>query len=439
MHRLVQKLSALHASGIRASIFLSHAAMPVWAEAKFRGINPVRPTGHFFNYDIDHPAARVLWAALFNSLLPQIGSHPAIYGYLLANEPEFPSFEGQYVYAKLHQWLIRKYNATEPYNVSLLNSAWGSHWNSFDAVANLTFAPSQWATWRPNNVSVQQWVDMDAFNKWRVTDFFTFLHDSIHDAVNRQQPPHQQQRMISDCHVKVSNAGHPWGSLPAAGIDRLALMDLTELNGCDTRMWPSDETHLPFPQHLRGTYALDWVPLSAAYDFQRSVAPSKPLLDSEWHSLSTVHFRMENAPVSHHYLGSALWLARLHGQAGLEMWYWGRKSDGAAFSGGKPSVMDRSSGSWFPYSLSAEAAQFDSFLRAHASTNSVADTIVAAANTPREVWILHSPLSALMDGDGTYASSFDLPQLVQAFHLIWRVQHCSCMFSTLQRGETKAW
>ena len=396
------KLDALHTAGVRASIFLSQSAMPAWAEAKYAGINPVHQEGHFFGYDIDHPATRVLWAALFDSLLPRIGAHPAIYGYLLANEPEFPTFGGQYAYAKLHAWLINKYNVT-----SRLNKAWGTDWKSFNAVANLTFAPSQWKTWRPDSVSVAQWADMDGFNKWRVTDFFTFLHDAIGVSAHRAASgPHLQQsnanvNIVSDCQIKVSNAGHPWGSLPASGIDRLALMDLTEINGCDTRMWASSDSHLPFRQHLTDTYALDWVGLSAAYDFQRSIAPQKPLLDSEWHSLSTVHFRAETAPVSHRYLGTALWLARLHGQAGLEMWYWGREPNGAANSGGAPSALDRTQGTWFPYSLSAESAQFDSFLRAHAASNSIADTIVAAANTPREVWVLHSPLSALMDQEAS--------------------------------------
>ena len=223
---VLEKLDALHAAGVRASIFLSQNAMPASVEATYAGINTMRQEGHFFGYDIDHRAARVLWTAMFDSLLPRIGAHPAIYGYLLANEPEFPTFGGQYAYAKLHAWLINKYNVTEPYDVSLLNKAWGTNWKSFDAVANLTFAPSQWETWRPESVPVSQWADMDGFNKWRVTDFFTFLHDAIYVSAHHASTQ-LQSRVVSDCQIKVSNAGHPWGSCPASGIDRLALMDMT--------------------------------------------------------------------------------------------------------------------------------------------------------------------------------------------------------------------
>ena len=416
VENLLLHMSKLAAAKARVSIFLIHAAMPPWVEAKFPGINPPPDQcGHFVKYDIDHPAVRTLWSALFASLLPHIAGHPAVYSYLLANEPEFPQFSGEHAYAKLHSWLAAKYNGS----CAELNAAWGSDYSSIDSVWNVSLPRSPWATWRPASVSTRQWVDIDKFNKQRVTSFFQFLHDQIHDQAKSATGLGSLSTQI-----KVSNEGHPWGALPAAGINRLALMQLAELNGCDTRMTPSSDSHIPFPQHPQNLYAMDWAPGLAAYDFQRSVGGiSKALIDSEWHSLSTVHFRTDKAPVSWRFLGTALWLARLHGQSALEIWYWGRGAADSHVSCGdgpcQPNAPisgddDGKPGAWFPFSLSSQPAQFDSFLRAHAESNSVADTIVRVANAERRLWILHSPSSALLDRE---ASGWELAAYETAFHL----------------------
>ena len=116
----------------------------------------------------------------------------------------------------------------------------------------------------------------------RVTDFYTFLHTVIQDAAGGR----------AKLHVKTTNSDSLLGPHHYNGVDRQALGQLMEMHDCDTRAQASSKPHLTLNQYPPNTYALDWVTLTASYRAMQQLSTEvKPVIDSEWHVISTVSFR----------------------------------------------------------------------------------------------------------------------------------------------------
>ena len=114
-----------------------------------------------------------------------------------------------------------------------LNQLWGTTYASFDAIP--TRQPKTAAACQP-----AEWYDWCAFNNYRVTDWFRFEHDII-----------LASSPDAKCHLKIMNE---WQFEPALvenewqthamGIDREKLIELFEINGCDTNIGPTEPTSL---------------------------------------------------------------------------------------------------------------------------------------------------------------------------------------------------
>ena len=78
-----------------------------------------------------------------------------------------------------------------------------------------------------------------------------------------------------------------------------------------------------------GIYAMDWYSISGSYDFMRSSnLQLKPVIDTEWHTISTVSFRQPIIPYA--YMQACMWLATTHGLGLSQIWYWGRGTSSTA-------------------------------------------------------------------------------------------------------------
>jgi hypothetical protein len=150
-------------------------AMPAWAEAKWPGLNSGNFTEHGCSYDIDNPGGAVVTGQAIAAFLDAHGCHPAIGGWILANEPDFPQSATQFTIAKYRAWLEQEYGT-----IASLNAAWTAHFTSFDNIASQPIAP----TWQQAVVSggaAAEWWDWNQFNNIRVTQFFGRIASQLHN------------------------------------------------------------------------------------------------------------------------------------------------------------------------------------------------------------------------------------------------------------------
>lgn len=280
--------------------------MPLWAEQAYPGLLTSPGTTTFFSYDIDNPGARVIFDAYFNATLPVLmaGSPNRLFGVSLANEPAFHAASSNHTLAKFVVFVKTLYQT-----VGALNDAWGMNLTSFEdaglreAMGNKVFSQRQRLEW-------------DMFNRQRVTAWFK----SQHDAVQRVAQAHGHTSPVLT-YVKSSNGVTAFHS-SYNGIDRVALSDVLGGHGCDTRAQFSSESHFSFPQYPHNVFGMDWLSITGSYSLMRTFNRSKPVIDNEWHVVSTVHFRTMN--ISSIYMETCAFLAHLHGLTWNQIWYWGR-------------------------------------------------------------------------------------------------------------------
>jgi beta-galactosidase len=344
----------------------------------------------YCKFDIDHPDAKGVWEAFFARVCPEIRKIKNVFGYHLANEPHWSKAKkSNYFYLKYRKFLETKYGT-----IDVLNKAWDKAYGSFGEIASnpmpekgtdaVTCAPAEW-------------YDFCTFNQMRVTSFFTFMHEQIkkyHPEARTflkmsNSPSFLAKRTASRFWLKGRKAlpdqelGH---SRHCNGIDREALAEMTEINGCDTSLSLSPDTILRSTYNdTPEMYYLCWQEQSLAFDFMKSLAPDKLLLDDEWHVQSTVFFRHPKLPAQ--YMNVALWLAHVHGMGANEIWHWGRSTHGRRLA---KDLID---------SLCMQPVALNAYLRGMLTMNAYATELVALAEAPKTVRLLYSENSAIMSTD----------------------------------------
>jgi hypothetical protein len=84
----------------------------------------------------------------------------------------------------------------------------------------------------------------------------------------------------ASCHAKIINELTVWDVQPHRdGIDRGAIIDMMEINGCDTRLVIPAQNTPTACASLDSNYTLgiSWVEPAVSYDFQRSRNASKAI------------------------------------------------------------------------------------------------------------------------------------------------------------------
>ena len=159
------------------------------------------------------------------------------------------------------------------------------------------------------------------------------------------------------------------------------------MQACDTRMVPQAQPHFPVTRYPDALYApFDWLSTAASYDFVRSFTNRRQLLlETEWHSISTVSYRQQRIPSKH--VRAGLWMAHVHGMGANMMWYWGR--DGWS---GRPKDAN---GFWG--SIAMQPLAFNAYARGAVEINAVATYIETLASQPPQINLFYSPESLAMD------------------------------------------
>ncbi|MBN8216393.1 MAG: beta-galactosidase [Spirochaetes bacterium] len=277
---------------------------PFWATQEFLDINGGDPVdvlpdwsgrgrhqgkrhklyGGFFPFAIDSENLRQLVAAYYKRIGPAVESHPAFRITWLMNEPTYKSRDAHYV-ALFREAMEKRY-----VSVDRLNAAWKTQFASFSQVgipADRT--PGQY--------------DWKAFHQDQVASWFEWLGKTFRASAPK---------------AILSSKPMGWCLLdPTTGIDFEREALAWDVPGCDSGF-------SPYPA---GDFAYGWTEPILVYDFQKSVAPEKPLANHEYHY---VH----EPEVSAEYAYATYWQSHLHGLRLSEFWVWSkgdlRGGDGAA-------------------------------------------------------------------------------------------------------------
>lgn len=353
--------------GPLGDVFFGHSKMADWVVEK----HPEILTGkrHFTGYDIDHPVTREVWSKLLAGLVPKVaGRNTTKGGYLLANEPHW--FSGtdewdtgpvsEYAHAKFRVWLKKRHGS-----IKTLNDLWKTTFASFEDV--LIEVPVDTAL-----RGTPLWYDWCRFNMSRVTGWFTFLKNEV-----RRHDP------LAVTHIKLI-PDHFSGGKRSHGLDFETLLRLQDMIGCDAKvvnkpLWNAEDDR-------SDRYSMLWRGLSMPYDFFRPVSPDEVLFDSEFHGLSTSHWRDEE--MSAEYVRCVYWLAHLHGMSMNQTWYWGRQENGAP--------LNKDTKGFHGSNLTSPRVM-DAMGRTMKELNAFAPEIVALATQPKRVRIFYSETSAIQD------------------------------------------
>jgi beta-galactosidase len=376
--RASESIRRAAALGLRSNAPFHHK-MPDWLMEQFPDI--LGGEGHFMEYDIDHPEARKLTLAALEAIGKHTAGEPGVFAYELWNEANYEGLSNRGL-VNFRQDMRTRYGS-----IAKLNEAWGSKYSDFDKVKPVARDPAQAAAY----------TDWCRWNDARVTEFVA----AMRQAVLRGNP----KALV---HVKIPNEIGFEGSRTKngqaqtvsghyRGLDRWALAQALDIQGCDTRpLILSDNYGMAFPLPLM------------CYDLQRSFTPAKPIYDSEWHGIQTAYYQNDDLPGE--FLRAALWLSYLHGMDANVTWSWAREGVGPKTqnvkqkkkqaSKKKREGSNASKGTDSPYftgSLVTQPQLLDAWGRNSITVQRHASEIVAFQDDAPRVRLLFSKPSAILD------------------------------------------
>tara|TARA_B110000208_G_scaffold3854_1_gene5120 strand:- start:207 stop:2702 length:2496 start_codon:yes stop_codon:yes gene_type:complete len=409
--QLLAELDAALAKNISIHT-LGFGSVPQWAEQKWPGIIRGNFTQHGVNFDISSPGVPILMTAGIKAIFDtEIGCHPALGGFILGNEVSFMQSATPAMVSSYHSWLQKRYDD----QIALLNRAWTTTFTSFDDIKGQPakpIGPVILAT------GTAEWWDWNSFNNWRATAMYSLIANEIQK--NAAADPRCRARGFLPMTTLKLQDGNEFNGLRQKGIDREALVDVLTWNGCDSgiapntgldskgRINPKDRVMNPphdlvnppggkyggegWPTYYnKSHYAADWLGQGAGYTLQHSLAPTKPLYDTEWHSIGTLTWRDEH--MSPEYVELAVWFTLYHYLAVNLAWYFPR-------NGVAPQRASK-----FPGSLVGSFATLpgatDTFLREYMLASALGDVVAALGRVKPTIWILRSMASDTQDETST--------------------------------------
>ncbi|KAA1247483.1 hypothetical protein [Aquimarina sp. RZ0] len=358
-------------------VFLEHKSVPNWAVQRYSKNKGTRnfKTGKrsFVGFDIDNPGAKELYGNLLDEVIPLLkGKSFSKMGISLCNEPSFftqtdtwnTGAVSDFTKTKFADWLIKKHGS-----IANVNSLWKNVnvRNFNDLKIDI-----------PINKNLQGtpvWYDWVTFNQKRVTDWFTFLHNRIKSK---------------DRNFKTHIKNMPWlwvKEKKGHGIDLEALTMLTDVIGNDAEAYNS--YFHGRKQRWEKDYAFEWFDMSMSYDFMKSIAPNKPIFNTEVHYLSTVQSR--DLKLKPEYARAVFWLAHMQGTTAGNTWVWGRNSDGSIHNYFRFQNAPKD----YPGTVTQQPQILDAVTTTMIDLNSHANHIVALQKLEKPVRIFYSKTSAI--------------------------------------------
>jgi hypothetical protein len=247
--------------------------LPDWSGLGRNRGKRTKAYGAFFPFAIDSPNLRRLVSLYYEQFFPGLRGLPGFQVVWLMNEPTYTNTKDAHYVGLFRAFLKQKYGT-----IAALNQAWGTEHKDFAEIGHDTL---------PGSPARYDWL---TFHQDQVASWFEWLG---------------QQAREDNPDVVLSNKPMAWTLLhPETGIDFEREAELWDIPGCDAGRSPgSDE------------YAFNWHDPIQLFDFQKSVAPAKPLGDHEYHY---VH----QADVTPEYVRATYFQSYLHGLRMSQFWVW---------------------------------------------------------------------------------------------------------------------
>jgi hypothetical protein len=298
--RLVESWTRLDQLNLAAAFNPTLHYFPVWALKNYPDITGGDPVdrlpdwsgqgrdkgfrtknyGSFFPFAIDSSSLRRLVGEYYRALSPAITTTPGFRVIWLMNEPAYRSKDLTHV--QLYRDVLRKKFG----NVAKLNQAWGSTYADFGDIT-----PAE----RENDAGRFDWL---AFNQEQLAAWFAWLASEM-----KKQ---DSSAVLSNKPIENTLV------FPDTGIDFEREAELWDIPGSDARRHPNSSR-----------YAYDWRDPVMLFDFQKSIAPEKPLADLEYHYVHQPN-------VSEEYVRATFWHSYFHGLRLSNFWIWDKGQLGKA-------------------------------------------------------------------------------------------------------------
>ena len=298
--------------------------LPDWSGLGRHKGQRVKSYGAFFPFAIDSQDLRRLVSTYYAELMPQLRPASPFHVIWLMNEPTYDSRDPHYLQL-FRESLARQYGTVEA-----LNAAWPAQFADFAAVEpNL----------QPGTRARFDWL---AYHQDQVASWFEWLAEEIkhhHPAAH------------------LSNKPMAWTFLhPDRGIDFEREAELWDIPGCDAGRSPRSSR-----------YAFDWRPAVMLFDFQKSVAPGKPLADHEYHY---VH----EPDVTAEYVRATYFHSYFHGLRMSQFWVWatGLIGEGQAGAGMRHTAWSQPRVAWGTASSALDLRRLAPYVAAFPQTPDVA-------------------------------------------------------------------
>lgn len=271
---------------VMVNLLISPHYFPAWAVEQHPELDACGEG--FLQFCVDHPAAREIFTTWLNALMPLIKDQPALHSICLSNEPQYQC-DPEQSRPRFLEWLEERHGG-----VAGLNAAWGTDYGDFEAIP-----------WPPERSHYPLYFDWCEYTQEVFLDFHRFERALIHE--------HAPGLPV---HAKVQSLAFDNRAFFEKGIDFEAFAKLGRIVGNDCF-----QVYAPWE---RGPYPQQWRTMAMNYTLQRSVAPDRPIFNSEAHVIqdeSTHHI-----PGAH--IRNAYWMQAVHGQGAATTWVWERHQGG---------------------------------------------------------------------------------------------------------------
>ena len=307
---LLQVLDRAAANNVAVDLLIEPHGWPAWANRKYPEISSDNPG--FLKCKVDHPQAKIILEKYLDTLIPRIANHPALFSYCLFNEPSYID-TSEYSHQQFQRWL-----ANHHHDIQSLNKLYATDYQSFDEVRLPKGIVSVDSRGEKPTLEADQALatySPDLYDWYRFNqDRFATAHEWMIEKIRRLDPhtPFHSKVMgkMFDTHLDFT-----------IGIDHARWCAATDISGNDN--WSYYRSWTDHDPVLAGRYASNWWRQAMYYDFQRSIAPTHPLFNSENHPIE------DNTPiwVAERHIRTVYWQGAIHGQGATTTWVWQHGSD----------------------------------------------------------------------------------------------------------------
>lgn len=296
--------------GMAALCLLNTGSVAPWMIKKYPGLTS--GLGHSIFMDISHPGAFEIQRKFLSTAAQSLVGAPNMTGYMIWGEM---GVDAMSPVATEH---FRAAMEKQYGSIDQLNAVWGSKYSDFTQVQAYP-NPSRFRSPIENPAWYYDWA---VWNQSRATKWLVFS-----DQVLKENDP---QALTS---AMISHSQPLWGAEGAkregGTIYRSRHYNGVNVEDLSTKLDILEDDQAPqYEKAISERHAFLWEYPGMMRDLQHSIAPDKPMRDSEWHGIQPAG--SENLPAE--FMNSSVWYCHLHGLDMNLVWFWDRQTKNQDFA-----------------------------------------------------------------------------------------------------------